>query len=301
MADGAIARRVAQGAAVVAGGLLALGTCGVDEPISRVTEWVRMVYEAGMRTAAIPAMKRPPVSLPATGARYVVFESSDMRIVPGDTNHATDIFFYDRETALTLRVSVGRGGAQANGGSFTPEVSADGRIVVFESLATNLVPDDTNRQRDVFVHDRQERTTTRVSVDDKGNQADNFSQAAHLSEDGRFIVFESLAANLVPDDTNGVIDVFVHDRQTKRTTRVSVASDGTQANNASVNPTISTKGRYVTFDSFASNLLPGGSDGTRRTLVHDRRTGETVAAVKREEENADSAGERIQSVHIRER
>jgi Tol biopolymer transport system component len=112
-----------------------------------------------------------------------------------------------------------------------------------------------------------------VSVDSSGNQANNFSQAPHLSVDGRYIVFESLASNLVPGDTNGVIDVFVHDRQTGRTSRVSVGNDGTQANNASVNPTISGDGRYVTFESFATNLLPVKQEQAKQVFVYDLKTG----------------------------
>jgi len=86
-------------------------------------------------------------------------------------------------------------------------------------------------------------------------------------------VFESLASNLVPGDTNGVIDVFVHDRQTGRTSRVSVGSDGTQADNASVNPTISADGRYVTFESFANNLLPVKPEQAKQVFVYDLKTG----------------------------
>lgn len=208
--------------------------------------------------------------------RYVAFESAESSVVEDDTNRVTDVFVYDRHTKQTTRVSVNSIGVQANGGSFAPEVTRAGRFVVFESLATNLVPDDTNKQRDVFVHDRQTGATTRVSVNSDGVQANNFSQSAHLSEDGRYVVFESLASNLVPGDTNNVIDVFVHDRQTKRTTRVSVASGGAQANNMSVNPFISADGRYVTFESFATNLLPDKADGPKQTFVHDRQTGQTI-------------------------
>lgn len=208
--------------------------------------------------------------------RYVAFESAESSVVEDDTNRVKDVFVYDRHTKQTTRVSVNNSGAQANGGSFAPKVTRDGRYVVFESLATNLVPDDTNRQRDVFVHDRQSGKTSRVSVDSAGSQANNFSQAAHLSEDGRYVAFESLASNLVSGDTNGVIDIFAHDRQTKRTTRVSVASGGAQANNMSINSSISADGRYVTFESFATNLLPDKADGPKQTFVHDRQTGQTI-------------------------
>lgn len=205
--------------------------------------------------------------------RYVAFESRAANLTDNDTNGATDVFVYDDETRKTVRVSISSSGIQGNGGSFSPAITPDGRVVVFESLATNLVPEDTNRHRDIFVHDRKTGLTTRVSVDSRGNQADNFSQAPHLSADGRYIVFESLASNLVSGDTNGVIDVFVHDRQGGQTSRVSVGNDGAQANNASVNPTISADGRYVTFESFATNLLPGKPEQAKQVFVYDLKMG----------------------------
>ncbi len=205
--------------------------------------------------------------------RYVAFESRAANLTGNDTNRVTDVFVYDNETKQTVRVSVSSSGIQGNGGSFSPALTPDGRVVAFESLATNLAPEDTNRHRDIFVHDRKNGLTTRVSVDSRGNQANNFSQAPHLSADGRYIVFESLASNLVSGDTNGVIDVFVHDRQAGLTSRVSVGNDGTQANNASVNPSISEDGRYVTFESFATNLLPVKPEQTKQVFLYDLKTG----------------------------
>jgi Tol biopolymer transport system component len=126
--------------------------------------------------------------------RFVAFESGATHLVIGDTNRAADIFLYDRGTKDTVRISVGMNGVQANGGSFSPEITSDGRLIAYESMASNLVADDTNRQRDIFVYDRLSKTTTRVSVTGNGEQANNFSQSAHFSADGRFVVFESLAS-----------------------------------------------------------------------------------------------------------
>ena len=114
-----------------------------------------------------------------------------------------------------------------------PSISADGRFVAFESLASNLVPGDTNGVGDVFVHDRQTGTTERVSVSSAGTQGNGDSAVPSISADGRFVAFVSVASNLVPGDTNGRLDVFVHDRQTGTTERVSVSSAGTQGNGAS--------------------------------------------------------------------
>lgn len=256
---------------------LHLGGCGNGEnPLQSLANlWSRPPTTTHTDKTMVPAEK-------ASGSvesdrRFVAFESGATHLVTGDTNRAADVFLYDRRTKDTVRISVGMNGIQANGGSFSPEITPDGRIVVYESMASNLVADDTNRQRDIFVYDRHAGATSRVSVGSNGEQANNFSQSAHLSGDGRFIVFESLASNLVPGDTNGVIDIFVHDRQTKRTSRVSVGDGGVQADNASVNPTISPDGRYVTFDSFATNLTVEKGDGRKRTVVHDRLTGRTKA------------------------
>jgi subtilase family serine protease len=142
--------------------------------------------------------------------------------------------------------------------------------VAFESYASNLVPDDTTGTRDVFVHDRQTGATELVSVDSSGNQGNGDSEVRAISGDGRYVAFLSFASNLVPGDTNGFIDVFVHDRQTGQTTRVSVDSSGNQGNGDSYEPKISADGRYVTFDSLASNLVPDDTNGKYDVFVRDR-------------------------------
>ncbi len=173
-------------------------------------------------------------------------------------------------TRTTTCVSADPDGASANGESFHPALSADGRFVSFTSAATNLVAADTNGVQDIFVHDRVTRITTRVSVASNGTQANIFgSDHASLSADGRFVAFEAAATNLVPGDTNGQIDVFVHDRETGTTTRASVASDGTQGNRPSIAPAISADGRFVAFASGATNLAsPCSSAGG--IFVRDR-------------------------------
>lgn len=184
----------------------------------------------------------------------------------------------------TIRVNVGSKGAQANSFSFSQPptaVSGDGRFVAFESSADNLIGGDTNQAGDVFVHDRKPGKTKRVSVASDGTQGNDLSGSASISGDGRFVAFVSAASNLVPGDTNGVFDVFVHDRKTGITTRVSVASDGTQGNADSAfvgAPQLSSGGRFVAFESFASNLVPGDTNGTLDIFVHDRQTGTTTRA-----------------------
>ena len=178
----------------------------------------------------------------------------------------------------TTRVSVASNGAEGNAASFLPSISADGRYVAFGSDANNLVSGDTNNVWDVFVRDRQTGQTTRVSVDSNGTQGNDqtFRIGVSISADGRYVAFCSLASNLVSEDTNDSIDVFVHDRQTGQTTRVSVASDGTQGNNHSTGVSLSADGRYVAFESDASNLIIHETNSTRAIFVYDMQTGETT-------------------------
>jgi Tol biopolymer transport system component len=174
----------------------------------------------------------------------------------------------------TARVSLGPNGVQGNSYSFSPALSADGRFVAFESEASNLVPGDTNGERDVFVHDRQAGTTERVSVRRDGVQVRGSSYRPALSADGRFVAFVSRVHTLVPGDTNNKADVFVRDRRTGTTERVSVGPNGVQGNGRSDFPTLSADGRFVAFESEASNLGPGDTNDAGdvfvRTLVRQR-------------------------------
>jgi Tol biopolymer transport system component len=228
-------------------------------------------------------------------ATFVAFVSEAPNLVPNDTNGAADIFVLDRAATQLTRISVSTDGTQANGRSWLPSISADGRFIAFASEASNLVPDDTNQQADAFVHDRETGLTTRVSVSSTGAQANHGSCRTHplyprdtrpaISADGRFVAFDSAASNLVPGDTNQDPDVFVHDRQTGETTRVSVASDGTQAETpayapgrgfaASQEPALSGDGRFVVFASKATSLVPEKRSITTDVFLHDRQTGVT--------------------------
>jgi Tol biopolymer transport system component len=208
-------------------------------------------------------------------ARFVAFQSGAADIVPGDTNLDVDTFIRDRLTGTTERVSLSPTGAQPNAAAWDPSVSADGRFVAFRAEASNLVPLDTNLAPDVFVHDRQTRRTERVSVATGGGQGNGASIAAAISRDGRYVAFESAASNLVAGDTNGASDVFVHDRQTGTTERVSVGTGGAQAIGGSFRPSMAAEGRLVFFYSDASNLVGGDANGATDLFVHDRQTGTT--------------------------
>jgi len=210
--------------------------------------------------------------------RHVAFFTIADELVPGDTNMCTDVFVHDRQTGETERVSVAGDGTQANDYSMDPSISADGRCVAFYSRATNLVSGDTNSRGDVFVHDRQTGQTTRVSVASDSTQGNALSLYPSISADGRFVAFASHANNLVSGDTNGGGDIFVHDRQTAQTTRVSVATGGVQGagDDRCERPAISADGLYVAFNSYASDLVPGDTNGTYDIFVHDRQTVQTL-------------------------
>jgi Tol biopolymer transport system component len=220
----------------------------------------------------------------SSDGRFVAFESASPTLVTGDTNEATDIFVRDRQSGETTRVSVDSLGAQAGRSSYSPSISGDGRYVAFASDAANLVPNDTNECTDVFVHDRATRRTIRVSVDSSGAQSSYASQNAVISADGRCVAFDSFSSNLVPDDTNQIDDVFVHDLTTGRTERASVNSYGEQGTlgfdgsaEGSILPAISGDGRFVAFLGDAAHLDHYSRVvGIRGYFLHDRVTGSTT-------------------------
>jgi Tol biopolymer transport system component len=216
------------------------------------------------------------ISSISSNGRYVALESSASNLVSGDTNGTIDVFVHDRSSRRIARVSVASDGSQADGESLDPSISATGSYVAFESFASNLVEGDTNGTMDIFVHARGSGDTTRVSLASDGAQADGQSWDPSISATGRYVAFRSDAYNLVEGDTNSAVDIFVHDRQTGETTRVSLASDGTQANQDSTACAISADGRYVAFASYASNLVSGDTNGASDVFVHDRQTGETT-------------------------
>jgi len=162
----------------------------------------------------------------------------------------------------TLRVSVAAGGGDTSSNSNWPSASADGRYVAFSSWADNLVPNDANDNSDIFVRDLQTGTTRLVSVASDGTQANGSSFTPSISADGNVIAFRSDATNLVSNDTEGHIDVFVHTMSTGRTVRVSQQPSGVGANRDSIEPSISADGKVVAFSSLAHNLVPQHVDAT---------------------------------------
>ena len=212
--------------------------------------------------------------------RFVAFVSNAANAPGGDGSSVSRIYLRDRAEGTTELVSVGPGGVLPDRfQTRRPALSDGGRYIVFLSDATNLVPGDTNGTQDVFVRDRVARTTTRANVGPGGVQAVGDTCgliSPNISANGRYVAFTSGASNLVAGDTNGRCDVFVRDQVERTTTRISVATNGTQGNGDSFTGQIYGNGRYVAFSSRAGNLVPGDTNRKFDAFVRDRRTGTTT-------------------------
>ncbi|MHB1390613.1 MAG: TolB family protein [Thermoleophilia bacterium] len=223
--------------------------------------------------------------------RLVVFDSSASNLVADDTNNqcvlasginvnCVDVFLKDTETGVTTRLSTSAANVQGDRESTEPVISDDGRFVAFKSAATNLVPGDGNGAVDIFLKDTQSGAIQLVSTNAAGAAADAGSTHAAISADGRFVAFSSTANNLVPDDTNGQMDVFVKDTKSGAISRVSTGAAGQEGDNASgfSAVTVSSDGRFVAFESAADNLVPGDTNGKRDIFVKDTQTGALTRA-----------------------
>ena len=217
----------------------------------------------------------------SANGRYVAFQSFASNLVAGDNNNASDVFVRDLQTGTTTLVSVNSAGTgSGNAGSSYPVISPDGRYVVFLSSATDLVPGYTNTNGGVFVRDLVAGTTRLVSVNKAGTGSGNGSSDYwQITPDGHYVAFDSYATDLVSGDTNGAKDVFVRDMVANTTTLVSVNSAGTSPGNlTSQYPVISDDGRYVAFESYASNLGPIDTNSTIDVYVRDLVAGTTSSA-----------------------
>ena len=201
--------------------------------------------------------------------RYVVFESTATNLVPDDFNNANDIFLRDRMTGTTTRVNLSLTGGDAWGESSSPSITPDGRYVVFDSSAGNLVDDDHNGEWDVFVRDLETGQTQRVSLDANGGDGDNDSYTPSISDLGTRIAFISHARDLVPGANSFNSDIFVRDIAAGLNHYVSIGHDGTPGDANAWGPTISPDGALVGFVSGASNLVAGGGYTGVEVFVRD--------------------------------
>jgi Tol biopolymer transport system component len=208
--------------------------------------------------------------------RWVAFASDASNLVPGDCNHRRDIFLRDLTTSRIIRVSVSSTGQQGNADSYNPSVSADGRYVVYDSFASNLVPDDRNRQGDVFLFDRVTGVSTLVSRGRDGKPADGQSGFAVISADGSTVAFESTAQNVVAEPTGSAAQVYTWDRRSGAMEVASKAYTGGAAGGGSGGLSISADGRFVAFASGSDTLVPNDHNQAQDVFVRDRKLGTTV-------------------------
>jgi hypothetical protein len=211
----------------------------------------------------------------SVNGQFITYYSIGTTLVPGDTNGFTDVFVYNRKSKKTSRISRSFDGGQANEDSSQAVISGNGRFVAFTSDASNLVRGDRNRDTDVFVYDRWKETTELVSVSSTGVQGDRNSFDPDISANGRYVVFQSWAGNLVNGDTNEVPDIFRHDRKTGKTVRVSVGPNGRQADGDSTMASISANGRWIAFESSAPDLIRRDTNASRDVFVRDMKTKKT--------------------------
>lgn len=206
------------------------------------------------------------------------------------TDGSARVFVYDQATGTTTSL-----GPEANGPSGTSglSISGDGRLVAFDSVADNLITDDSNRSRDVFLRDLDADTTSRVSVRSSGSQlpGDSGSSGVSLSRDGRFVVFGSTARGVVPGDSNGREDIFRRDLAAGQTLIASVNVFGESANNSSYSPAISADGLVVAFTSLAANLIAGDTNRQADVFLRGTEFPETAGSSSGPEETGAPAEE----------
>lgn len=177
------------------------------------------------------------------------------------------------------RISVSSSGTEGNGSSGWPSMSADGRYVAFASAASNLVAGDTNDKLDVFVRDRQTNTIERISQSASGQQGDGHSTSPRITPDGRYVVFESDADNLVPGDiAKGIREIFVVDRETHAIELVSKNALGVVANSDAYLGSISADGQKIAYSSTSTNLVAEDIAGVSHVYVYQRDTGNVLLA-----------------------
>ncbi len=262
-----------------AANMVAADTNGVSDIFvyNRLTDAVERVSVSDGGTQGTMNSNRPYIS---PDGRYVTFESDAPNLVSGDDNEVPDIFIYDRQTSTIQRVSLDSDENEVDSSSYGSFVSADGALVTFVSLATDLVSGDNNATWDIFIRDLPGSTTERVSLGLQRDAADSNSQEAYISLDARFISYSSDATNLILNDANAKRDVFVYDRRTGGTRLVSISESGAQGNAESQRPEMSADGRYICFDSSASNLVADDSNSRTDIFVYDR-TSDAVELVSR--------------------
>lgn len=230
--------------------------------------------------------RNPYIAISATG-RYVTWCARIASLVPGDTNNRQDVFVRDRLLQTTTLESLTDTGTLGNDDAFMPSISSDGRYLAFESMAYNIVSGDTNQWADVFLRDRQTGHVVRLSPGFGTLSPNSVSYSPAVSSDGKFVAFGSSASNFGFIDTNSTSDVFIYDVAQGTVELASRTPDGSTGNGTSIFPSISDDGRFVSFTTWATNLVPGDTNGYTDAVVFDQ----SIGVVKRASLN--SAGEQL--------
>lgn len=283
-ADGTVAQGSFARYALSADGTTVAFASDADSLVPGDTNGTFDVFVKDMVTGQVTLVSQTAGGVPANGfsaspalsadGTIVAFESRADDLVPGDTNGLPDIFVKDLATGAVTLASLTAGGAQTDGMSVSPLLSADGTKLVFTSAATNLVPGDVNGEMDTFLKDLTTGQVTLVSQAADGTQPNRLSGGTSLSADGTRVVFATAADNLVPNEANDTDDVFVKDLTTGALTLVSQTAAGVQSNGWSGDARMSGDGTKVVFVSSATNLVPDDTNGLTDVFMKDLTTGE---------------------------
>ncbi len=228
----------------------------------RQTGTTRLVSESSAGVAGDGYSYEPAIS---ANGRYVAFSSQAHNLVPDDRNRSEAVYWHDMKTGKTHRVDVNSKGKQANGDSASPSISNDGDVLTFSSSATNLTPAKPKASRNEYVHDMKTGRTVQVNVSPTGKPGNGECHKPSVSANGRLIAFASRGTNLVKGRSTGW-QIFVRDLMTKKTVVASLSSSGRVGDGLSSHPVISGDGRYVAFESKATNLVKGDTNNALRRL-----------------------------------
>lgn len=254
-------------ALALAGTLLAMGPKFPKAEVQRIPGW---------STDHEPDFGGLRPKLSASG-RWIAFESKSTNLLETEGDFSNDIYLYDARKDLTLQVSRVEGGGDPSLSCTRPAIAGSGRFVAYDSADTQIVTPDVANTSEVFLFDRKKKITERISVSSEGEAVSGHSSAAAVSKSGRHVAFESTSTQLVPGDSNNKRDIFLRDRKKRTTTRLSLASDGGQADQDCVAPAISGNGRFVAFTTRAA-LVPEDTNGFEDVYVVDAKKHTIVRA-----------------------
>ncbi|MDF2534684.1 MAG: domain protein beta Propeller [Bacillales bacterium] len=246
---------------------------------------IQLISKTSSGNQVLAASSLPSIS---TDGLYVTFQANGS-LIEGIETMGNHLYIYNCLTGATEMVDVSETGEIANlAGNYRPNISGDGRYVIFESESTNLVPNDNNYSTDIFVRDCLENKTVRVNISSEGAPSTASCYSPSISADGRYVEFQSIANNLVADNaTDYNTDIFIHDRDTDgngvfdetnriSTIKASVSTTGQIGSSGSVDGYISANGQYVVFSSSASNLVDSDTNSKTDIFVHNISNGVTT-------------------------